>query len=420
MHDTLPEAVVAAHNVRVNEDGSNVVVYKQPDGKEVLVTVAVVGEGTAGIGAGAATASALAALASSSIANPIPANEPRGSPLITDDILLFDAPALQSGAGSDMTASVRMFSFVRQIDSGVVSSVVTKAIEAFGVEIGNKANNVLERTKLFLAIPRSEISVDLKVSTCNSISVGKTSDGGLLEQSAALGACDGSLTPKNISGSVPRIFNSKQFSATLFPSGPSGFGVVSDVDDTIKVSNVLDRTKAVQSLLVDDHQAVSGMPELYSKVNGALSNPAWFYLSGSPYQLYPSLRKFIFATYPNGPMIVQNLTVTDISSVLDFITNPNNVKDYKIAQMEKIYSFYPQKKFLTVGDSTQADPEVYAEIFRRHPEFIQCIWIRQVQGANNTAERFASAFQGVPQNKWKVFSDPAEVTNLDVANGKCN
>lgn len=58
--------------------------------------------------------------------------------------------------------------------------------------------------------------------------------------------------------------------------------------------------------------------------------------------------------------------------------------------------------------------------FKRHPGFIQCIWIRQVADANNTAARFASAFEGVPAWKFKVFQDPSELMTLDPANGVCN
>ncbi|KAK6528546.1 hypothetical protein TWF281_009787 [Arthrobotrys megalospora] len=46
----------APNTVRINEDGSKVYVYKQSDGKEVLVTVAVGGEGVAGLSTGVATA----------------------------------------------------------------------------------------------------------------------------------------------------------------------------------------------------------------------------------------------------------------------------------------------------------------------------------------------------------------------------
>ncbi|KAF3908178.1 hypothetical protein AA313_de0201601 [Arthrobotrys entomopaga] len=184
-------------------------------------------------------------------------------------------------------------------------------------------------------------------------------------------------------------------------------------------SQVLDKKAALQKLLLDDHEPVDGMPKLYTKLNKDLTNPAWFYVSGSPYQFYPTLRPFIFENFPHGPMIMQNLTVTDIPGLIKMISDNDTVKNFKINQIEKIYGFYPKKKFLTVGDSGQADPEVYGEIFRRHPKFIQCIWIREVQGGNNTDARFAAAFKGVPQKQWKVFSDPAELMGLDVAHGKC-
>ncbi|KAK6537502.1 hypothetical protein TWF694_011687 [Orbilia ellipsospora] len=370
-------------------------------------------------------AAALAALASSTLANPVRIPQadveivPRGAPLITDDVLLFDAPAFQSGNGSDLTASVRIFAHFRSIDTKAITGPLTSGLEALGIEIGNGANNLMERTKLFFTISRKDISVDLNISGCNSINVGNTAKTGLLEQSRNIGNCGRSLTSRDITGSAPGLFTRRAFNGTLFPSGPTGFGVISDIDDTIKISMVLDKKAALQKLLIDDHKPVDGMPKLYTKMNTVLTNPAWFYVSGSPYQFYPSLRPFIFSNFPHGPMIMQNLTVTDVAGLVKMISDNDTVKNFKIEQIEKIYGFYPKKKFLTVGDSGQADPEVYGEIFRRHPQFIQCIWIREVEGGNNTDARFAAAFKGVPQSQWKVFSDPSELMGLDVANGKC-
>ena len=60
--------------------------------------------------------------------------------------------------------------------------------------------------------------------------------------------------------------------------------------------------------------------------------------------------------------------------------------------------------------------------FRKHGgNFIQCIWIREVEGAENSAERFAAAFEGVPADRVRVFTD-AEIGALaqrDVVNGQC-
>ena len=50
-----------------------------------------------------------------------------------------------------------------------------------------------------------------------------------------------------------------------------------------------------------------------------------------------------------------------------------------------------------------------------------CAWIRQVEGANNTAARFEAAFDEVPSSRWRVFddSDIAGLAGIDVAGGAC-
>jgi hypothetical protein len=50
---------------------------------------------------------------------------------------------------------------------------------------------------------------------------------------------------------------------------------------------------------------------------------------------------------------------------------------------------------------------------------IMCIWIRAVDGADNSQSRFAAAFQGVTQGKFRTFKDPAELRAINVAGGQC-
>lgn len=59
--------------------------------------------------------------------------------------------------------------------------------------------------------------------------------------------------------------------------------------------------------------------------------------------------------------------------------------------------------------------------FRKYPGFITCIWIRQVEGAKNAADRFAAAFKDISRAKYYVFTD-AEIPKLSsvtVAEGGC-
>jgi phosphatidate phosphatase APP1 len=41
-------------------------------------------------------------------------------------------------------------------------------------------------------------------------------------------------------------------------------------------------------------------------------------------------------------------------------------------------SFYPGMQFVLIGDSGEKDPEIYAEIVRRHPQAVRMIYIRNV------------------------------------------
>jgi hypothetical protein len=52
-------------------------------------------------------------------------------------------------------------------------------------------------------------------------------------------------------------------------------------------------------------------------------------------------------------------------------------------------------------------------------EWMSCIWIREVDGANNTDARFAAAFEGVDEGRWRVFTDPSDLVGIDVAGGAC-
>jgi phosphatidate phosphatase APP1 len=135
-----------------------------------------------------------------------------------------------------------------------------------------------------------------------------------------------------------------------------------DIDDTVKISNVLDKLKLVQTTLLDEPEPVAGMPELYASLATTLNSPQFIYVSGSPFQLYPFLRNFIDTSFSasTGPIFLQNLTLVDVAGLLDFAKS-DGVFEYKSAMIDRIKGMYPNKKFVAIGDSTQKDPETYGE-----------------------------------------------------------
>lgn len=102
----------------------------------------------------------------------------------------------------------------------------------------------------------------------------------------------------------------------------------------------------------------------------------------------------------------------DISGLIKSFTE--KTQEYKVDRMEKIHSWFPYRRVLCIGDSTQKDPEAYAEMYAKYPGWIHAIAIRKVMDVKhmeekNEDERFERAFENVPRHVWTVFEDPGEL-----------
>ena len=157
------------------------------------------------------------------------------------------------------------------------------------------------------------------------------------------------------------------------------------------------------------------MPELYAHVQARLGGPPFFYLSASPYNLYPFLRAFLHAApYPAGTLVLRDASWMNLAGFLASLTR--GTLAYKVGRMHKIRGWLPHRKMMCVGDSTQSDPEAYAALYRAHPVWVRRIFIRRVAGVaemdedrKNGAARFERAFAGVPGSVWTVFDEPVEL-----------
>ncbi|OAA69132.1 hypothetical protein ISF_03507 [Cordyceps fumosorosea ARSEF 2679] len=201
-------------------------------------------------------------------------------------------------------------------------------------------------------------------------------------------------------------------------AGPTGWSVISDIDDTIKVTTTSDPIGILRETFVEEPRAVSGMPELYKSIDGILkTDTPWFYLSASPYNLYPFLREFRDAHYPPGTLILRDTSWRTIAGLLAALTM--GTEEYKVDRMKKIHGWLPKRKMIVIGDSTQSDPEAYGEIYRTFPGWIRLILIRKATdtamfglGEKNEPARFEKAFKDIPREAWHVFEDPNECVEI--------
>ncbi|KAF7854634.1 hypothetical protein EAF04_010442 [Stromatinia cepivora] len=199
---------------------------------------------------------------------------------------------------------------------------------------------------------------------------------------------------------------------------PEGWGVISDIDDSIKITQTSSPIGILRSTFLSKPLPIEGMPEFYKHIQSLItpkhaSVAPWFYLSASPYTLYSFLSEFRQEYYPQGTMILRDANFLSLGGLLETLTE--GTQEYKVDRMEKIYRWLPKRKMICVGDSTQSDPEAYGEMYRKNPTWIKLILIRKVTdiaaigiSQKNEPERFEKAFTGVPASVWRVFESPEE------------
>jgi hypothetical protein len=184
---------------------------------------------------------------------------------------------------------------------------------------------------------------------------------------------------------------------------PTGISVISDIDDTIKLSQVRDKAALVKNTFLSDFKVAPGMPQLYAKF--AELGAVFHYVSASPWQLFEPLTQFMAKSdYPAGSIQLKDFRWKDSS----FFNLFANSADYKKAAVSGLLARYPDRQFILVGDSGEGDPEMYGEIAREHPEQVLMVLIRDVAPEEDAA-RYEKAFAGVPKPMWFRFTDPAEI-----------
>jgi len=193
--------------------------------------------------------------------------------------------------------------------------------------------------------------------------------------------------------------------------GEEGTSVISDIDDTVKVTNVGNRRELLANTLLREFYAVPGMAEVYRQWQTA--GTAFHYVSASPWQLANCLGGFLRdAGLPLGSMHLKLFRLKD-STPLGRLPSR---KRSKRRSVENIVADFPRRRFLLVGDSGERDPEVYAEVARRHPDQVVGIAIRQVEGKQSwdkVRARLERLARRVPGGRWHVFTDPAELAAIE-------
>ncbi len=167
------------------------------------------------------------------------------------------------------------------------------------------------------------------------------------------------------------------------PAATARFGIVSDIDDTVIRTDVVDLVRLARSVLMGNARTrlpFPGVADLYQALRagpgGACDNPL-FYVSSSPWNLYELLEEvFALHSIPAGPLLLRDWG-------LDGGALPTRHASHKRAAIGRIFETYPALPFIFVGDSGQEDPEIYAALMREHPGRVLAAYIRDVNPAES-------------------------------------
>jgi len=160
----------------------------------------------------------------------------------------------------------------------------------------------------------------------------------------------------------------------------AGVVVISDIDDTVLDTKVTSKIKMLKGVLMKsarDLNTFKGAPPLF-RVWAKRRYPVVF-VSGSPVNLYSRLQHFLTLTrFPAAPLLLKELGKDKLTEQ----------KGYKLRQIKKALDLLPGYKMILVGDSGEADPEVYAEVARRYPKRVKVVAIHRVTKESASAARF--------------------------------
>ena len=159
----------------------------------------------------------------------------------------------------------------------------------------------------------------------------------------------------------------------------AGIGIISDIDDTVLHSGIVHWKTAAQLTFLGNartRKPLDGVALFYQALqagpDGRGRNPL-FYVSSSPWNLYDLLDDFMALNQiPHGPIFLRDLG-TDAGK---FIKTAGH--GHKLEQARTLIHRFPQLRWVLLGDSGQADAELYAEAAGEFGERIAAIYIRDV------------------------------------------
>lgn len=175
----------------------------------------------------------------------------------------------------------------------------------------------------------------------------------------------------------------------LIEPDPNGLSLISDIDDTIKVTDIpAGKDTVLRNTFCLDLKSVA-VPDMAAAYK-ELGNIPVHYVSGGPEQMFGPLYDFLITgpgAFPEGTFHLKffssHPSLESTNTLMHFLGSSLQVTfDHKRDEINALMDKFPERKFILVGDSGEIDPEVYNEIKKKRPAQVQEIRIRDLINDN--------------------------------------
>lgn len=172
------------------------------------------------------------------------------------------------------------------------------------------------------------------------------------------------------------VGNAVRRDEVLVPPAAARFGVISDLDDTVTITQVRRPWRAVSNVLLRNARSRAVFPGTAALYRALVAGPSGierplFYLSNSPWNLHDVLADVLQTRgFPRGPLLLRDYGFDAEVFLKD--------DRHKPEQLRRILTTYPTLPFLLIGDSGEHDPAIYRQTVRDFPGRVLAIVIRDV------------------------------------------
>lgn len=181
---------------------------------------------------------------------------------------------------------------------------------------------------------------------------------------------------------------------------PGQYGLISDIDDTFLISHSSNLFLKIYILLtrnINKRRIFEGVVDHYRLLSAAgrkenKETNAFFYVSSSEWNLFNFIEQF--SQMHGLPKAVIKLKKIK-NSLADFLFTGGGSHDHKFHKISHILEFYPDLRFVLLGDDTQQDPYIYERIVKMFPMSVFAIYIRQ--SGRSKKNKVSSTLQNISE-----------------------